>query len=104
MGLLRHDEKRSRIEESSGNGTRTPGGVLGKCYGTRVKRGLQSEPGTRRPGCGFSYQTEDNEALRDDENFSHVAVWEFAQAEKEPVLHKEELGFQNVELTQRSYK
>ena len=57
-------------------------------------------------GCHFNeaYQTEDNEAKRDDENFSHVATWEFAGAGKEPVLHKEQLVFQNVELTQRSYK
>jgi succinate dehydrogenase / fumarate reductase flavoprotein subunit len=62
----------------------------------------------RKESCGGhfneAYQTEDNEALRDDENFSHVAVWEFAEADKEPVLHKEELIFQNVELTHRSYK
>jgi len=57
-------------------------------------------------GCHFNeaYQTEDNEAKRDDENFSHVATWEFAGTDKEPVLHKEQLVFQNVELTQRSYK
>ena len=57
-------------------------------------------------GCHFNeaYQTEDNEAKRDDENFSHVATWEFTEAGKEPVLHKEQLVFQNVELTQRSYK
>jgi succinate dehydrogenase / fumarate reductase flavoprotein subunit len=62
----------------------------------------------RKESCGGhfneAYQTGDNEALRDDENFSHVAVWEFAEADKEPVLHKEELIFQNVELTHRSYK
>jgi len=57
-------------------------------------------------GCHFNeaYQTEDSEALRDDENYSYVAAWEFAGQEKEPVLHKEPLTFENVELTQRSYK
>jgi succinate dehydrogenase / fumarate reductase flavoprotein subunit len=57
-------------------------------------------------GCHFNeaYQTEDNEALRDDEDYSYVAAWEFAQDHKKPVLHKEWLTFENVELTQRSYK
>ena len=57
-------------------------------------------------GCHFNeaYQTEENEALRDDKNFCHVAVWEYAGEEKEPVFHKEPLNFENVELTQRSYK
>ncbi len=57
-------------------------------------------------GCHFNeaYQTEENEAKRDDENFCHAAVWEFTGDEKEPVLNKEQLTFENVELTQRSYK
>jgi succinate dehydrogenase / fumarate reductase flavoprotein subunit len=57
-------------------------------------------------GCHFNeaYQTEDNEALRDDENFCHVAAWEYAGEGKEPAFHKEPLVFENVELTQRSYK
>ena len=57
-------------------------------------------------GCHFNeaYQTEENEAKRDDENFCHVAAWEFAGEGKEPVFHKEPLAFENVELTQRSYK
>ena len=57
-------------------------------------------------GCHFNegYQTEENEAKRDDENFCHVAAWEFAGEGKEPCFHKEPLVFENVELTQRSYK
>ena len=57
-------------------------------------------------GCHFNenYQTEDNEALRDDENLCHVAAWEFGGEDKEPIFHKEPLSFENVELTQRSYK
>ena len=57
-------------------------------------------------GCHFNeaYQTEENEAKRDDENFKYVATWEFKGDEKEPALHKEDLMFENVELTQRSYK
>jgi succinate dehydrogenase / fumarate reductase flavoprotein subunit len=63
---------------------------------------------SRQESCGGhfneAYQTEENEALRDDENFCHVSAWEFTGKDKEPVLHKEELKFENVELTQRSYK
>jgi len=57
-------------------------------------------------GCHFNeaYQTEENEAKRDDDNFKYVATWEFKGDEKEPILHKEHLTFENVELTQRSYK
>jgi succinate dehydrogenase / fumarate reductase, flavoprotein subunit len=57
-------------------------------------------------GCHFNtaYQTEDNEAKRDDANFCHVAAWAFDGEGKAPVLHKEPLVFENVELIQRSYK
>jgi succinate dehydrogenase / fumarate reductase flavoprotein subunit len=57
-------------------------------------------------GCHFNtaFQTEDNEALRDDENFCHVAAWEFSSENRPPIFHKEPLVFENVALTQRSYK
>ena len=57
-------------------------------------------------GCHFNEacQTEENEAKRDDANFCHVACWEYAGHDKEPLFHKEPLSFENVELTQRSYK
>ena len=57
-------------------------------------------------GCHFNeaYQTEENEAKRDDENFCHVAAWEYSAEDEEPALHKEQLEFENVELSQRSYK
>ncbi|MDM8550356.1 fumarate reductase/succinate dehydrogenase flavoprotein subunit [Desulfobacterales bacterium HSG2] len=62
----------------------------------------------RRESCGGhfneAYQTEENEAQRDDENFCHVAAWEYTGDDKEPEFHKEPLDFENVELTQRSYK
>lgn len=62
----------------------------------------------RRESCGGhfneAYQTPENEALRDDENFSHVAGWEYAGDEKAPVFHKEALHFERVKLAQRSYK
>jgi succinate dehydrogenase / fumarate reductase flavoprotein subunit len=52
-------------------------------------------------GCHFrdEHQTPDHEALRNDEDFSHVAAWEYPG-----VLHREPLTFQYVHPTQRSYK
>ncbi|MBI5590549.1 MAG: fumarate reductase/succinate dehydrogenase flavoprotein subunit [Deltaproteobacteria bacterium] len=62
----------------------------------------------RRESCGGhfneGFQTEENEALRDDDNFCHVAAWEYAGEGKDPQFHKEPLVFENVKLTQRSYK
>lgn len=62
----------------------------------------------RKESCGGhfneAYQTEDNEAKRDDENFSHVSAWEYKGEEQKPGFHKEPLEFENVELAQRSYK
>ena len=49
------------------------------------------------------FQTEEGEAKRDDENFSYVAAWEYNGPGK-ATLHKEDLVFENVKLTQRSYK
>jgi len=61
----------------------------------------------RNESCGGhfreEYQTEDGEALRNDNEFAHVAAWEY-QGDSAPILHKEELVFDNVKLTQRSYK
>ncbi|HBP17707.1 MAG TPA: fumarate reductase/succinate dehydrogenase flavoprotein subunit, partial [Planctomycetes bacterium] len=50
------------------------------------------------------YQTEDHEALRDDEKFCHVAAWEWKGEDAEPERHVEELSFENVKLAIRSYK
>ncbi|WP_207434974.1 fumarate reductase/succinate dehydrogenase flavoprotein subunit [Sabulibacter ruber] len=62
----------------------------------------------RNESCGGhfreEYQTPENEALRDDENYTYVAAWEYTGANQPAVLHKEELKFENVKLTQRSYK
>ena len=62
----------------------------------------------RNESCGGhfreEYQTEEGEALRDDENYTYVSCWEFKGEKEEPVLHKEDLVFENVKLTQRSYK
>jgi succinate dehydrogenase / fumarate reductase flavoprotein subunit len=62
----------------------------------------------REESCGGhfreEYQTEDGEALRDDENFSYCAAWEYKGAGAESVLHKEQLEFEYVKPSTRSYK
>jgi len=62
----------------------------------------------RRESCGGhfreEFQTEDGEAKRDDENFSHAAVWEYTGQNSSPIRHKEELKFEYVQLATRSYK
>jgi len=50
------------------------------------------------------FQTEDGEALRDDEHFAYVAAWEYTGDNSEPRLHREPLQFEYVHLQQRSYK
>jgi succinate dehydrogenase / fumarate reductase flavoprotein subunit len=62
----------------------------------------------REESCGghfrLEHQTPDGEALRDDEHFAYVAAWEYAGAGKAPVLNKEPLVYENIKLSQRSYK
>lgn len=62
----------------------------------------------REESCGghfrVEHQTDDGEAMRDDENFCYAAAWEFKGVNKEPELHKEPLKFENVHLAVRSYK
>ncbi|MFT4735953.1 MAG: succinate dehydrogenase / fumarate reductase flavoprotein subunit [Cyclobacteriaceae bacterium] len=62
----------------------------------------------RNESCGGhfreEYQTPEGEAKRDDENFAFVGAWEYMGEGKASKLHKEDLVFENVKLTQRSYK
>ena len=62
----------------------------------------------RKESCGAhfreEYQTDDGEALRNDEDFSYVSSWEYAGDDTPPNLHKENLEFDTVTPTQRSYK
>ncbi|MEU0488134.1 fumarate reductase/succinate dehydrogenase flavoprotein subunit [Nocardiopsis sp. NPDC006139] len=62
----------------------------------------------RRESCGGHFraesQTEDGEALRHDDQFAYVAAWEFGGDGSKPVLHKEALEYEYVEMKQRSYK
>jgi succinate dehydrogenase / fumarate reductase flavoprotein subunit len=50
------------------------------------------------------YQTPEGEALRNDKDFMYVAAWEYKGDEKDPVLHKEELHFEAIEVKTRNYK
>ena len=52
----------------------------------------------------MEYQTPEGEAQRDDENFAHVAAWEWNGRGDAQTRHREELTFDNVALSQRSYK
>ncbi|WP_456238008.1 fumarate reductase/succinate dehydrogenase flavoprotein subunit [Microlunatus sagamiharensis] len=62
----------------------------------------------RRESCGGHFraesQTEDGEALRHDDEYAYVAAWEFGGDDGKPVLHKEQLVYEYVEMKQRSYK
>ncbi|MEV6229156.1 fumarate reductase/succinate dehydrogenase flavoprotein subunit [Saccharopolyspora shandongensis] len=62
----------------------------------------------REESCGghfrAEHQTEDGEALRDDENFDYVAAWEFTGTGNSPVLHREHLQFHEVRPSRRSYQ
>lgn len=62
----------------------------------------------RSESCGGHFreesQTQDGEALRKDDEFAYVAAWEYKGDNAAEVLHKEPLVFENVKLTQRSYK
>jgi succinate dehydrogenase / fumarate reductase flavoprotein subunit len=62
----------------------------------------------RNESCGGhfreEYQTEEGEALRDDENYRYVAAWQYTGVPSEAKLHKEELVYENIELKTRSYK
>ena len=62
----------------------------------------------REESCGahfrIEHQTPDGEALRNDDQFAYVAAWEFAGDDKPPILHKEQLAFENVALATRSYR
>jgi succinate dehydrogenase / fumarate reductase flavoprotein subunit len=62
----------------------------------------------RNESCGGhfreEYQTPEGEALRDDDNFTYVSAWQYQGTGNPEKLHKEQLEFENVKLTQRSYK
>jgi succinate dehydrogenase / fumarate reductase flavoprotein subunit len=62
----------------------------------------------RNESCGGhfreEYQSPDGEALRNDHEYTYVAAWEWMDTKSEPVMNKEDLKFENIELKTRSYK
>ncbi len=62
----------------------------------------------REESCGGhfreEYQTEDGEALRNDDQYAYVAAWEFKGVDQFPELHRESLAYEEVKMSQRSYK
>ena len=64
----------------------------------------------REESCGGhfreEYQTAEGEAKRNDRDFCYVSAWQYnaKDGRNDPVLHKEELNFENVQLSERSYK
>jgi len=62
----------------------------------------------RNESCGGhfreEYKTEEGEAMRDDQNFTYVAAWEYMGDDKEAKLNKEPLVYENIEVKQRNYK
>ena len=62
----------------------------------------------RNESCGGhfrdEYKTPEGEAMRNDDEYKYVAAWEYTGDDKEPVLHKDSLVFENIEVKQRDYK
>jgi succinate dehydrogenase/fumarate reductase flavoprotein subunit len=62
----------------------------------------------REESCGghfrLEHQTEDGEAKRDDKDFMFVSAWEYKGENTEPVMHKEDLEYNDIEVKTRSYK
>jgi succinate dehydrogenase / fumarate reductase flavoprotein subunit len=62
----------------------------------------------RNESCGGhfreEFQTAEGEALRDDDNFAYVSCWKYTEEDKEPILEKENLVYENIKIAQRSYK
>jgi succinate dehydrogenase flavoprotein subunit len=62
----------------------------------------------RNESCGghfrIEYQTDEGEALRNDDEFCHVAAWQYNGADRRPIRNVEPLEFESVKLAQRSYK
>ena len=69
---------------------------------------MMHDASDRKESCGAhfreEYQTDDGEALRNDEEYNYVSSWEYAGENVPPNLHKEILNFETVTPTQRSYK
>ena len=128
VGPLRHGPQPGRPREGPRRDPRAARGVLEGRAGARRRRSLNQslEKATRvadffelgelmvrdalhrEESCGGHFreehQTEEGEALRDDDNFAYVGAWEWTGKGSDPMLHQEPLEFEYVKLTQRCYK
>jgi succinate dehydrogenase flavoprotein subunit len=117
-GLTRALEQIPALREEFWSDLRVPGSATG-CNPELDKAGrvadflefgelMCRDALTRTESCGGHFreesQSEDGEAKRDDENFAFASVWEHKGEGVEPTLHKEDLTFEHVALTTRSYK
>jgi succinate dehydrogenase / fumarate reductase flavoprotein subunit len=63
---------------------------------------------TRAESCGGhfreEFQTSDGEALRNDDAYAHVSAWEYQGEDRSPLMHKEPLVYEELQMSQRSYK
>jgi len=117
-GLTRAIQEMRRLREELWQDLRVPGSndMLNKNLEMAGRSADYAELGElmaidalhREESCGGhfreEFQTPEGEAKRDDENFSYVAAWEYPCSDDQPILHKEPLIFENVPVTQRSYK
>jgi len=117
-GLLKAREKVRKLREEFWSDVRIPGEMndlnpeLQKA--TRLADFLELaelmaiDALNREESCGGhfreEYQTGEGEALRNDADYTYVAAWEFKGVEKDPVLHKEDLQFEYIDVKQRNYK
>jgi succinate dehydrogenase / fumarate reductase flavoprotein subunit len=118
QGLKEAIEEIATLREDFYNNVKIPGTVNGKNQelekALRVADFLElgelfaKDALNRNESCGGhfreEFQTEEGEALRDDENFRFVSAWEYKGAPKDAVLHKEELIYENIKVKARSYK
>ena len=118
QGLTEAQEEIAQIREEFWNDVRVPG--TADSFNPELAKALRvadflelgelfaKDALHRNESCGGhfreEYQTEDGEALRDDDNFAYVAAWEYKGKPSDAVLHKEDLKFENIKLVQRSYK
>ena len=117
-GLLEAKEKIPKIREEYWQNVKVPG-ENGEFNQELEKAGrvadflefgelMVSDALDRKESCGGHFreesQTEEGEALRNDDDFAYAAAWEFQGVDKPSTLHKEPLTFEHVHLTQRSYK
>ena len=93
-------EVKAALEQEARREGQSVGGLLEQIALAWLTARRQTDGGHFRT----EFQTPDGEAQRDDEHFAHVAAWEYQGAGKPPIRHQEPLVYDEVHMTQRSYK